>query len=102
MGPMTRHMLNQTVPREVADLARHYTRCMAIKADEAAPRRDMHPLVAKGLMIDPDRPVTMDQINSLLAGRRSDGERIDGKRYISVREYTDPRTGEQKEKVPIG
>lgn len=102
MRIVTRHMLNRTVPKDVADLARFYTRDIEVKAHEAAPRRDMHPLVAKGLMIDPDRPVTMDQINALLAGRRSNGEKIQGKRYIPLREYTDPRTGETREKVPIG
>src|SRR4051794_29045983 len=102
MGPMTRHMLNQTVPKQVADLARYYTRGMEVTADEAAPRRDMHPLVAKGLDVDPNRPVGIDQINALLAGRRADGEKIAGKQYAKVREYVDPRTGEKKESVPIG
>jgi hypothetical protein len=102
MGPMTRHMLAQTVPREVADLARYYTQGMEIGENEALPRRDMHPIVAAGLGVDPDRPVTMEQINALLAGRRADGEKIEGKHYSVLRRYTDEKTGEMKEKVPIG
>ena len=77
---MTRHMLTQTIPKEVADLARYYTRGMEVKADEAMPRRDMHPIVARGLGIDPDKPVSIGQINALLAGRRADGEKIVVKR----------------------
>ena len=95
-------MLTQTVPREVADLARYYTQGMEVGQDEALPRRDMHPVVAKGLGIDPNKPVTMDQTNGLLAGRRADGEKIEGKTYAEHRTYTDPKTGELKEKVPIG
>lgn len=102
MAPMTKHMLTQTVPREVADLARYYTQEMEVGQDEALPRRDMHPIVAKGLGINPDKPVTMDQINALLAGRRADGEKIDGKHYSKHRTYTESKTGEVKQKVPIG
>jgi conjugative relaxase-like TrwC/TraI family protein len=65
-------------------------------------RRDMHPLVAKGLGVDPEAPLTVDQINGLLAGRRADGEEIEGKRYTPERTITDKRTGETKELVPIG
>lgn len=102
MAPMSRHLLTQTVPKEVADLSRYYTQGMEVGQDQALPRRDMHPIVAKGLGIDPDQPVTMDQINALLAGRRVDGEKIEGKTYSELREYTDPKTGEVKTKVPIG
>ena len=163
---MTNHLLTQTLPREVADLARYYTRGMeggsaedravaelvedvskgqlsyseaiselmlryadrgADPDDEetrfgkrlaetleqrdfeaaygppvAEPRRDMHPLVARGLGVDPDRGVTREEINALLAGRRADGEEIEGKRYASVRQVTDRRTGEVKDLTPIG
>ena len=102
MAPMTRHMLTQTVPKEVADLARYYTQGMEVGQDEAQPRRDMHPVVVKGLGIDPDKPVAMDQINALLAGRRADGEKIEGKHYTGLKQHTDAKTGEMKEKVPIG
>src|SRR5687768_8105211 len=88
MGAMTRHMLAQTLPREVADLA--------------APRIDMHPVVAKGLGVDPEKPLSIDQINALLSGHRADGEKIDGKLYPSVKIYTDAKTGERRESVPIG
>ncbi|MBX9702206.1 MAG: hypothetical protein K2X91_08825, partial [Thermoleophilia bacterium] len=163
---MTNHLLTQTLPREMADLARYYARGMewgsaedravAALAEEvskqqlsysgaiselmlrhsdrgadpddeearlgkrladvlerrdfeaaygppvAEPRRDMHPLVARGLGLDPDRGVTRDEINALLAGRRADGEEIEGKRYASARQVTDRRTGEVKDLTPIG
>jgi hypothetical protein len=163
---MTNHLLTQTLPREVADLARYYTRGMewgsaedravAALADDvsknqlsyseaiselmlrhaerganpddeearlgerlalalerrdfeaaygpplAEPRRDMHPLVARGLGLDPDRGVTREEINALLAGRRADGEEIEGKRYAPARQVTDRRTGEVRDLTPIG
>lgn len=102
MSPMTKHMLTPTVPREVADLARYYEQGMEVGEDQAKPRQDMHPIVAKRLGIDPEKPVTFAQINALLSGRRADGEKIEGKTYSEFREYTDPKTGERKEKVPIG
>jgi hypothetical protein len=160
---MTNHLLTQTLPKEVADLARYYTTGTltdeqrdladlarqvadgemlysealdelmlrdgarggdyeletedrlglaladatdrAINGEDATaaqPRRDMHPTVAKGLGIDPEGSLTRNQINALLAGRRAGGEEIEGKRYGSIRSYTDPKTGETKEHVPIG
>jgi TrwC relaxase/AAA domain/CHC2 zinc finger len=102
MGAMTKHMLTQSVPKEVADLSRYYTRENELGENEARLRRDMHPLVAKGLGVDPEKPVGMDEINALLAGRRADGEKIEGKEYSELREYKDPKTGETKTKVPIG
>jgi hypothetical protein len=102
MGGMTKHMLTQTVPREVADLSRYYTRENELGENEARVRRDMHPVAAKGLGLNPELPVGMDEINSLLSGRRADGEKIEGKTYSEFREYVDPKTGETKTKVPIG
>ena len=43
MAPLTKHMLTQTVPKEVADLGRYYTRGMELGVDEAMMRQDMHP-----------------------------------------------------------
>src|SRR4051812_8263980 len=102
MAPLTRHMLTQTVPKEVADMGRYYTRGMELGVDQAMMRQDMHPLVAKGLGVDPTHPVGISEINALLAGRRADGEKIDGKVYSEAREYVDPKTGLNKKKVPIG
>lgn len=102
MGGMTKHMLTQTVPREVADLSRYYTRENELGENEARVRRDMHPLAAQGLGLNPELPVGMDEINALLSGRRADGEKIEGKTYSEYREYVDPKTGETKTKVPIG
>ena len=102
MAPLTRHMLTQTVPKEVADRGRYYTRGMELGVDQAMMRQDIHPLVAKGLGVDPTRPVGISEINTLLAGRRADGEKIEGKRYLEARAYVDPKTGLNKKKIPIG
>jgi hypothetical protein len=102
MAPLTRHMLTQTVPREVADMDRYYTRGLELGVDQAMMRQDMHPLVAPGLGVDPTCPVGVSEINALLAGRRADGEKIEGKRYLDAREYIDRRTGLSRKKIPIG
>jgi hypothetical protein len=66
-------------------------------------RPDLHPLAAKGLGIDPEEPLTREQINGLLAGRMADGSKIEGKKYSKVRDMgVDPRTGEHKVATPIG
>lgn len=99
---MVNHLLNETLPREVADLAQYYTRGIETGADESIARQDIDPRVAKGLGIDPSRPLTREQLSALLAGRRADGELIEGKTYSQLRTYTDPKTGEEKEKIPLG
>src|SRR4051794_39226705 len=99
---MVNHLLTQTLPKEVADLARYYTRGMEKAKDEAEPRREMHPLAAKGLGIEPGKALGKKELSGLLAGRRADGEKIEGKTYSKLRVYTDRDTGEQKEKVPLG
>lgn len=102
MGGMTKHMLTQSVPNEVAEISIHYTRENQIGENEARLRRDMHPLVAKGLGVDPEKPVGFNEISALLSGHRADGKKIEGKTYSEFREYTDSKTGETKTKVPIG
>ena len=39
-------------------------------------RHDLHPLVAKGLGLDPERTPTREEIGAMLAGRRADGKKI--------------------------
>lgn len=66
-------------------------------------RPDIHPLVLQKLGIDPDEPLTLDQINALLGGRRADGELIEGKRYVSERRLpVDNRTRMRQWSTPIG
>lgn len=66
-------------------------------------RPDINPIVARGLGIDLDRDLTTGEINALIAGRRTDGELIEGKKYSKRREMpSDPRTGERKFSDPIG
>ncbi len=75
----------------------------AIAPPLAVLRPDMHPLVAQGLGIDPEVPLTRDQINGLLAGRSADGEKIEGKTYAKVRHLgVNPKTGEETVSQPIG
>lgn len=66
-------------------------------------RPDLHPLAAQGLGIEPEGLLSRDEINALLAGRRADGSRIDGKRYAEERRLpVDPKTGEVRFSTPIG
>ena len=62
----------------------------------------MHPLVAKGLGLHPERPLTREEIGALLAGRKADRKKIEGKRYPELQIVTDKRTGQTKELIPIG
>src|SRR3954451_17306619 len=83
-APMANHLLTQTLPQEVADLARYYTHEAGTGPDGAGPRPDMHPLVAQGLGIDATRELSRDEINALLAGRRADWERIESRGFHDV------------------
>jgi conjugative relaxase-like TrwC/TraI family protein len=56
-----------------------------------------------GLGIGGDTEFARDAINGALAGRRVDGEMIDGKVYAKVRNLpVDPKTGERRVSHPIG
>ena len=69
----------------------------------AVVRPDLHPLAAIGLGIGASRRLTHDQVEALLAGRRADGELIEGKYYARERRLpVDPRTGEDRRSIPIG
>lgn len=66
-------------------------------------RPDLHPLAAMGLGLAGDRRLTNDQVEALLAGRRADGELIEGKHYAKERRLpTNPKTGEERKSIPIG
>jgi len=102
---MSAHLINQTMPQgERGVLAAYYTRGLALSEERLAIlRADMHPVAARGLGIDPAVPLTHDQINGLLAGRRADGEKIEGKQYAKVRDLgVNPWTGEHSISTPIG
>src|ERR1044072_7974158 len=65
----------------------------------------MTPTVAAALGLAADQAVISDTsaINSILAGRRADGERIEGKHYASIRRLpVDEQTGERRLSYPIG
>lgn len=46
---------------------------------QAVPRAELHPTVADGLGITAGKPLTVDELANLLAGKRADGEAIAGK-----------------------
>ena len=97
-------------PREAEERVSRRLESMAQRIREgleSAPvaviRPDLHPLVAAGLGIDPDALLTKEQINALLAGRRSDGELVEGKHYAKARDLpVNPKTGERERSLPIG
>lgn len=66
-------------------------------------RPDIHPLAAAGLGIDPGGLLNRHEINALLAGRRTDGDPVEGKHYVGERRLpVDPKTGERRLSTPIG
>jgi hypothetical protein len=74
-----------------------------LNAPLAIIRPDLHPSVALGLGIGPTRRPSTDEINALLAGRRADGEKVEGKHYAKARRLpVDPKTGEVRYSGPIG
>ncbi len=81
-GRMADHLMEQTLPREQADLAEYYQRKPeGIEHDKTIPepRRDMKPEVAEKLGIDPNKSLDRDQIAHLLNGQRADGKDIEGR-----------------------
>jgi hypothetical protein len=70
--------------------------------DHVEVRPDLHPLAAQGLGIDPSRPPTQEELAALIAGRRADGKKIEGKTYAARGPYLDPKDGEIKERFPLG
>src|SRR4051812_30427494 len=81
------------------DVAGYYT---ASGEDGPVIRQDIDPAVARGLGVEPDRPLSRDEISALLAGRRADGREIEGKHYKAAHGYLDAKTGEEKHRSPIG
>ena len=102
---MVNHLINQTMPEgERNRLAAYYTKGLALSGTALTVLRpDLDPRVAIGLGIEPAAPLTREQINGLLAGRRTDGEKIAGKQYATIRDLgVNPRTGERNLSMPIG
>ena len=94
---MADHLITQTLPATTQALATYYQRGIAAgaiegqdhaQATDAAmsgmapePRREMDAVLAVLLGLDLFRPPTRDEIASLLAGLRADGEKIARKQY---------------------
>jgi len=87
---MTLHLLEQTLPREQAELALYYQRGLTPALGEdgrpdpheftlAEPRRDMDPRMAALLGLAPNQVPSPEEIAQLLAGNRADGKAIPGK-----------------------
>jgi TrwC relaxase len=89
--------------KRIADLAMRIQEGLE-NAPVAVIRPDLHPIVTAGLGIEgADELLSKEQINSLLAGRRTDGDPIEGKHYAATRRLpTNPRTGERNLSQPIG
>lgn len=74
-----------------------------LDAPLAVVRPDAHPLALEGLGIKADGMLSRDEINALLAGRRADGDLVEGKRYVKERHLpVDPKTREVRMSLPIG
>jgi conjugative relaxase-like TrwC/TraI family protein len=92
----------ERIGKRLADLAFRVQEGLQ-DAPLAVVRPDIHPLALAGLGIEPDGLLSRDEINALLAGRRADGELIEGKHYVEERRLpVDPKTGEERFSTPIG
>src|ERR1044072_896923 len=97
LAGVTKHLL---ASEEAGRVAQYYEMGAVTVAGSdayASVRPDMHPTVAAALGLAADQAIIRDTtaLNSLLCGRRADGELIDGKRYVGVRRLpTNPQTGE--------
>jgi conjugative relaxase-like TrwC/TraI family protein len=85
---MAQHVMEVTLPPELAAVAAYYSRTPGVDPTDPAVfgvthpvvRADINPRVADLLGLDPRRPLTGDQLSQILAGRRADGESIPGRR----------------------
>ena len=92
----------ERIGKRLADLAYRVQEGLQ-DAPLAIVRPDIHPLALAGLGIEADGLLSREEINALLAGRRADGELIDGKQYAPERKLpVDPKTGEERFSTPIG
>lgn len=74
-----------------------------LDAPLAIVRPDADPRALAGLGIEADGLLSRDEINALLAGRRADGELVEGKEYAEERQLpVNPKTGEERYSTPIG
>ena len=81
-GRMADHLMTPTLPSSQAELAARYLHGMTtpgLRNTAPEPRRDMDPMVARRLGIDPNSPLTRDQVAHLLAGKRADGRPVEGR-----------------------
>jgi len=92
----------ERLANRLSDLAFRITEGLK-DAPVAVVRPDLHPMVARALGIEDGRLLDRDAINALLAGRRADGGKIEGKHYAQERRLpVDPKTGEDRYSGPIG
>ena len=89
---MADYLSQGDVPELSAKLSAYLSSSMAPAAPgqtAAIPRRDMHPLIADLLKIDPNRALSQEEMANLLAGHRTDGKAIPGKRlFASTKDHT--------------
>jgi hypothetical protein len=92
----------ERIGKRLAELA-HRVQEGLEDAPLAVIRPGTDPAVLMALGIEVDGLLSRAEINALLAGRRADGELIEGKRYVGERKLpTDPKTGEERVSLPIG
>ena len=98
---MVDHLVNRTLAAPDLTLGTYYLKGAELTGH--AVLWDMHPAVAAGLGLRPGLSPDRERISGLLAGRRADGGKIDGKQYAKVRDLgVDEKTGERRVSTPIG
>ena len=81
---MAAYLAEVDVPELQAIMAKYYAAGMDAAENidgvtMAMPRRDMHPLIAERLGIDPNRNMRTEEVAGILAGLRADGQPIEGR-----------------------
>lgn len=103
------HLLSPTLPTTQATLAYYYQGGRLPHADAGSGvsttipevRRDINPRLEKLLGLSPERHPTAEQVASLLAGRRTDGRRIEGKQVQESKVALADELGLSSSRLPV-
>jgi conjugative relaxase-like TrwC/TraI family protein len=105
---MAAHLLEATLPPEMAQVAAYYARSPgaasagpeAFTATVPRIREDLDPRLAALLKLDPHQVLDADAIAHLLAGRRADGEPVDGRAQREATPSLSAETGLAADRLP--
>ncbi|MET3695323.1 MobF family relaxase [Methylobacterium goesingense] len=105
---MVAHLLEPTLPAEMAQVAAYYARTPgaasagpdAFNATVPRIREDLDPRLATLLGLDPHQIPDVDALAQLLAGRRADGEPVEGRKQREAMPSLAAETGLATDRLP--